>query len=82
MNQTPLNAIALFVALLSGSILLGPLLNIAPEVPVTITGVVLGLVIVDTFGFQGRGMILFLDGFAHLSPQHRQRVVHHEAGHF
>lgn len=82
MNQTPLNAIALFVAFLSGSILLGPLLNIAPEFPITVTAVTLGLVTVDTLGFQGRGMTLFLDGFARLSPQHRQRVVHHEAGHF
>ncbi len=82
MNQSPLNAIALFVALLSGSILLGPLFHLAPEFPMAITAVVLGLVVVDTFGFKGRGMTLFLDGFARLSPQYRQRVVHHEAGHF
>lgn len=82
MNQTSLNAIALFVALLSGSILLGPLLNIAPELPIAVAAVILGLAIVDTLGLQGRGMTLFLDSFARLSPQHRQRVVHHEAGHF
>jgi len=82
MNQTSLNAIALFVALLSGSILLGPLLNIAPEVPVAIAAVILGLVAVDTLGVKGRGITLFLDSLARLSSQHRQRVVHHEAGHF
>lgn len=82
MTQTPLNEIALFVALLSGSILLGPFLNLAPEVPFTLAAIVLGLGVADTFGFQGRGMTLFLDGFARLSPQYRQRVIHHEAGHF
>lgn len=82
MNQTPLNAIALFVALLSGSILVGPILNIAPEIPFTFAAIVLGLAVADTFGYQGKGMTLFLDGFARLSPQYRQRVIHHEAGHF
>lgn len=82
MTQTPLNAIALFVALLSGSILLGPLLNLAPEVPLTLAAIALGLGVADTFGFQGQGMTIFLDGFARLSPQYRQRVIHHEAGHF
>lgn len=82
MTQTPLNAIALFVALLSGSILLGPLLNLAPEVPLTLAAIALGLGVADTFGFQGRGMTLFLDRFARLSPQYRQRVIYHEAGHF
>lgn len=82
MNQTPLNAIALFVALLSSTILLGPLLNISPEFPIVIAAFALGLVVIDTFGLKGQGMSLFLDGFARLSPQHRQRVVHHEAGHF
>lgn len=82
MNQTPLNAIALFVALLSGSILVGPILNLAPEVPFALAAMVLAFVVADTFGFQGKGMTLFLDGFARLSPQYRQRVIHHEAGHF
>ncbi|KAI9130363.1 hypothetical protein [Acaryochloris sp. CCMEE 5410] len=82
MNQTPLNAIALFVALLSGSILVGPILHIAPEIPFAFAALVLALVVADTFGYQGKGMTLFLDGFARLSPQYRQRVIHHEAGHF
>ncbi|WP_299486749.1 hypothetical protein [Acaryochloris sp. IP29b_bin.137] len=82
MNQTPLNAIALFVALLSGSILVGPILNIAPEIPFAFAAMVLAFVVADTFGFQGKGMTLFLDGFARLSPQYCQRVIHHESGHF
>lgn len=82
MTQTPLNAIALFVALLSGSILVGPIIHLAPEVPFTLAALVLGAVVADTYGFQSRGMTLFLDGFARLSPHYRQRVIHHEAGHF
>jgi hypothetical protein len=40
----------------------------------------LGLVTVDTLTFNNRGVTLLLDA---LSPsKHRQRVIHHEAGHF
>ncbi|MEO0376504.1 MAG: hypothetical protein AAF329_18150 [Cyanobacteria bacterium P01_A01_bin.17] len=81
-EQTSLNAIALSVALLSFSVLLGPYLNLPAAVPAVITLSVLVLAAVDTFGFNGLGSRLLLDGFSQLSPAHRQRVIHHEAGHF
>ncbi|NJM65863.1 MAG: hypothetical protein HC851_09480 [Acaryochloris sp. RU_4_1] len=82
MNPISLNAIALFVALLSGSYWIGSLFNIALEFSVIPTLGLLGLVTLDTLGFQGRGLTIFLDSWARLSPRYRQRVVHHEAGHF
>lgn len=82
MKDLSLNAIALSVALLSFSVLVGPFLQIPAEVPAVTTLVVLILFAVDTFGFQGLGGRLLLDATAQLSPAHRKRVVHHEAGHF
>ncbi len=81
-EQASLNAIALAVALLSFSVLLGPYFHLPASVPAAITLGVLGLAAVDIFGFKGLGNRLFLDAFAQLSPAHRQRVIHHEAGHF
>lgn len=81
-EQTSLNAIALSVALLSFSVLVGPYLNLPPAVPAAVTLGVLVLAAVDTFGFNGLGSRLLLDGLSQLSPAHRQRVIHHEAGHF
>lgn len=42
----------------------------------------LGLATLDQFGFQGIGGNLIIDGLAQRSPEYRQRVLHHEAGHF
>jgi hypothetical protein len=81
-EQTSLNAIALSVALLSFSVLLGPYLNLPSAVPAAITLGVLVLAAIDTFGFNGLGSRLLLDGCSQFSPAHRQRVIHHEAGHF
>jgi hypothetical protein len=56
------------------------LLSISPFVPALATFSLLGLVTVDTLTFNNRGVTLLLDA---LSPsKHRQRVIHHEAGHF
>jgi hypothetical protein len=81
-EQTSLNAIALSVALLSFSVLLGPYLHLPTAVPAAITLGVLVLAAIDTFGFNSLGSRLLLDGFSQFSPAHRQRVIHHEAGHF
>ncbi|MGB7415385.1 MAG: hypothetical protein WA902_14355 [Thermosynechococcaceae cyanobacterium] len=77
-----LNAIAFGVALLSFSVLVGPFLNLPPALPAAITLGCLILFAVDTFGFNSLGSRLLLDGLAQLSPTHRQRIIHHEAGHF
>ena len=40
----------------------------------------LGLITADQFAWQGQGSNLFLDSLA--SKKQRQRILHHEAGHF
>jgi len=82
MSQTALNLIAIAVFILTLSSLLGPLFNLSPTVPAIATFGILGLATLDSFSWKGQGGILLLDWLASFSPQHRERVVRHEAGHF
>lgn len=80
MQQTALNLIAIGVFLMTFSSLLSPLFHISPFVPAAATFGIMGLATVDTLSWKGKGVTLLLDIFA--SPQQRERVIHHEAGHF
>jgi hypothetical protein len=82
MSQTAINAIAIFVFLMTFSSLAGPLLHISPVVPAVVAIGVLGFGTLDTLNWRGQGMTLILDWFAQFSSDHRTRVLHHEAGHF
>lgn len=82
MNQTSLNLIAISVFVMTLSTLLGPLFNLSPTVPAIATFSILGLATLDSFSFQGKGANLLLDWLASFSPQHRDRIIRHEAGHF
>jgi hypothetical protein len=80
MQQTALNIIAIGVFTMTLSCLLGPILNISPTIPAMATLGIMGLATVDTLSWNNRGVTLLLDVFS--TPQQRQRVIHHEAGHF
>ena len=80
MQQTALNLIAIGVFIMTFSSLLSPLFHISPYVPAAATFGIMGLATVDTLSWEGKGVTLLLDIFA--SRQQRQRVIHHEAGHF
>ncbi|MBD2180970.1 ATP-dependent Zn protease [Planktothrix sp. FACHB-1355] len=82
MSKTALNLIAICVFAMTLSTLLGPLLNISPYVPAIATLTILGVGTLDTLTWQGQGVNLLLDWLASASPEHRARVVRHEAGHF
>jgi hypothetical protein len=82
MNQLTLNAIALSIFAMTLSVLLGPFLNISPFLSTGLTFVVLSAVTFDAFRFQSLGLTVALDTFAQLFPGYRQRILHHEAGHF
>ncbi|MBD1870734.1 ATP-dependent Zn protease [Leptolyngbya sp. FACHB-671] len=82
MSQTALNLIAITIFTLVMSSLLGPLVNLSPVVPAIAVFGLLGAATLDTLSWQGRGGTLLLDWLARFSPQHRERVIHHEAGHF
>ncbi|MFM2064508.1 MAG: hypothetical protein RLZZ507_4179 [Cyanobacteriota bacterium] len=82
MNQTAINLIAISVFLMTLSTLLGPLINLSPTIPaLTIVGF-LGIATLDNFSFQGKGGTIVLDWLARFSPEYKERIIHHEAGHF
>ncbi|MBW4564000.1 MAG: ATP-dependent Zn protease [Mojavia pulchra JT2-VF2] len=82
MNQTAFNLIAISIFLMTMSVLLGPLINLSPAVPALATFTILGIATFDSFSLQGKGGTLLLDWIAGFSPEHRDRIIHHEAGHF
>lgn len=80
MQQTSLNIIAIGIFTMTVSTILGPILNIPPAVPAVATFGILGLATIDTLSWNNKGATLFLDLF--VTGEKRQRVIHHEAGHF
>ncbi|MBD2460436.1 ATP-dependent Zn protease [Oscillatoria sp. FACHB-1407] len=82
MSQTSLNLTAITIFSFVLLSLVGPLVHLSPTVPAIAAFGLLGLATVDTLGWQGKGATLLLDWLANFSPEHRDRVLHHEAGHF
>ena len=82
MNGTAFNLVAIGIFAMTLSTLLSPLLNISPAVPAIATFSILGLITLDSFQWQGKFGSIALDWFARFSPEHRDRVIRHEAGHF
>jgi hypothetical protein len=82
MSQTSLNLVAISIFLITVSTLLGPLIHLSPTVPAVATFAILGIATLDSFALQGKGGNVFLDWVAGFSPTHRDRIIHHEAGHF
>jgi hypothetical protein len=82
MNQTAFNLVAISIFAMTLSTLLGPMLNISPFVPAIAVFGVLSIATLDNLQWQGRISSVVLDWFAAFSPEHRDRIIHHEAGHF
>ena len=80
MQQTALNIIAIAIFVMTISSLLGPIFNISPAIPAVTTFGIMGLATIDTLSWNNKGATLFLDLF--VTSEQRQRVIHHEAGHF
>ncbi|MGD1865924.1 MAG: ATP-dependent Zn protease [Phormidesmis sp.] len=82
MNPTTLNLLAVSVFAFTLLSLVGPLLNISPNaVAIALTGIA-GIFALDRFVAQGKGGNLLIDLVSSQSSDYRQRIVHHEAGHF
>ena len=75
-----LNILAIAIFIMTISSLLSPILNISPYIPAGTTFIILGLLTLDNLSFQSKGLTIAIDLFA--SKEQRQRVIHHEAGHF
>jgi hypothetical protein len=81
-SQTSLNLTAITIFSFVMLSLVGPLVHLSPAVPAIAAFSLLGLATVDTLTWQGQGSTLLVDWFANFSASHRDRVLHHEAGHF
>jgi hypothetical protein len=82
MSQTTLNLVAITIFLLVMSSLLGPLFHLSPFIPAIAAFTILGVGTLDTFSWKGQVGTLLVDWAASFSPEHRARVLRHEAGHF
>lgn len=80
MQETGLNILAITIFFITLSVLIGPIFNISPAIPATITFVLLSLVTIDTLGWRNQGINLLIDLFA--SEEQKKRIIYHEAGHF
>jgi hypothetical protein len=82
MSQTAINVLAVVIFVMTFGSILAPALDLSPFVPAAIAFTGLLLATLDRFAFGNLGVTLLLDGVAQWSAEHRDRVVHHEAGHF
>ncbi|MGB3311552.1 MAG: ATP-dependent Zn protease [Nodosilinea sp.] len=82
MRDTTLNTVAVVIFGVTMASLLGPIINLSPSVVAVFAAVGLGVFSLDQLGLNGRIGDILMDTVAWTSPEHRQRVLHHEAGHF
>jgi hypothetical protein len=82
MNQLSLNVLAVTIFAMTMSVLLAPVLRISEGWPAGIILAILILTTLDAVAAQSKGSTIFLDVIARFSPEHRDRVLRHEAGHF
>ncbi|HZG39195.1 MAG TPA: ATP-dependent Zn protease [Nodosilinea sp.] len=82
MRDTTLNTIAVVIFGVTMASLLGPIVHLSPAVVAVFVAVWLGVFSADQLGLGGRIGDILMDTVAWASPEHRQRVLHHEAGHF
>jgi hypothetical protein len=82
MSTKSLNLLAIVIFSITVLSLCGPLLHLSPTIPALTTAGLLGMVTIDTLAWSGQGTTLVVDWFAQRSPSYRDRILHHEAGHF
>ena len=82
MNPTTLNLLAVSVFAFTLLSLVGPLLNISPGAVATVMTGLAGVFALDRFVARGVGGNLLIDLCSRQSSEYRQRIIHHEAGHF
>ncbi len=80
LQQVGINLAAIGVFAMTMSVLAGPLVGIPPAAPAIAVLGFLTVFAADTLAWNGRLTLLGLDTFA--GRAHRERVLHHEAGHF
>lgn len=82
MGQLTLNLVAITIFTVTMASLFGPLIHLPPSVPAIAIVTVLGVAILDQTSNNGTLGNLLVNGLSRVSPEARQRVLYHEAGHF
>jgi hypothetical protein len=82
MGQLTLNLIAISIFTVTMGMLVGPLVQIPQAVPVVAIALLAGIAVLDQASFNGTMGNLLINGLNRLSGDERERVIHHEAGHF
>lgn len=82
MSQLTLNIVAITIFIVTTGMLVGPLVHLPQAVPVVTIATLLGIAILDQTSLQGTIGNLLINGVNRLSGEERDRVLHHEAGHF
>ncbi len=81
-KQISLNLVAICIFGMTLSSLVAPLVKVSSTVPIVIIFAIIVIATIDSFFLKSRAATLVLDAIAGTSPTYRQRIVHHEAGHF
>jgi hypothetical protein len=77
-----LDVLAIAIFTITMLALLGPVVGLSPFFPVGVTVLLLGLYGSDRAFWQGKGGDFVMAWLRRRSPQYRQQVLFHEAGHF
>jgi hypothetical protein len=81
-KQISLNLVAICIFGMTISSLVAPLINIPSTLPIAIVAAIIVGATVDNFFLKSTVATLILDAIAGSKSEYRQRIVHHEAGHF
>jgi hypothetical protein len=81
-DRISLNLIAICVFGMTLSSLVAPLFQVSSTVPILIIFSILVGATIDSFFLKSTAANLVLDAIAGTSPAYRERILHHEAGHF
>lgn len=82
MGQLTLNLIAISIFCVTMAALVGPLIHLSPVVPTVAIATLLGIATLDQAAGQGTLGHLVVGSLGRFTPDQRQRILHHEAGHF
>jgi hypothetical protein len=81
-NKISLNLVAICIFGMTLSSLVAPLIQISSTIPILVIFGIVVITTVDGLVLNSILATLILDAIAGTSPAYRQRIVHHEAGHF
>jgi hypothetical protein len=81
-KQISLNLVAICVFGMTISSLVVPLINVPSTIPIAIVAAIIAGTTIDNFFLKSTIATLVVDAIAGTKEAYRQRIVHHEAGHF